>query len=494
MKGERERDMNINGYILREEISCFEGSNLKSPWNCLTLTGCMIWQKQIGLRSCYAYIMYAKELEKLPDSETALTILCIGTPSQKVIEQKNLDLLWTKEFLQPSLLLSMTLNIIKKYRQYTETLSALCSHNQDDTELKEFLLETFHNPLLILGTYQEVLKTCENMDIYRFPCQIQEPGSDFLSRPVQKLFDGIPYFQYHLYRDGRISLRLYIISVIHPITDRDRILLIHTAEYLECWMDQIRFNPYQGLRHFHQSLQQAIQTHSEQAVQPDSRCVREGLEAIGFKVSDTYLCIVLETANGIPADITDILRSDLLTQRGIMLQTENGYLFLVNLNAAACTEQTIINYLEEKCKSSALMYGISTPFQNFYDFPDYSRQAQAAIQIGREINYSKKIYPFWEYALDYIIYEGWDSLPLSVILYGHLKEMIYYDRQHHTQYCATLKTFFQNYMTMAPTAKALNIHISTLKYRLHRIHEMLDLDLNDPTNKMYLQIMMYILD
>ena len=48
-------------------------------------------------------------------------------------------------------------------------------------------------------------------------------------------------------------------------------------------------------------------------------------------------------------------------------------------------------------------------------------------------------------------------------------------------------------MVMSRTASHLGIHISTLKYRVRRIHEMLGLDLNDSYNKMYLQSILFLL-
>ena len=46
---------------------------------------------------------------------------------------------------------------------------------------------------------------------------------------------------------------------------------------------------------------------------------------------------------------------------------------------------------------------------------------------------------------------------------------------------------------MSRTASRLGIHISTLKYRVKRIHEMLGLDLNDSYNKIYLQSILLLL-
>ena len=128
-----------------------------------------------------------------------------------------------------------------------------------------------------------------------------------------------------------------------------------------------------------------------------------------------------------------------------------------------------------------------------YDFPDYCQQALAAIRIGQKINYTERFYLFQEYALDYIIYEGWDTLPFNVALFGPLKNLIDYDKANKAHYCETLKMFFHHNMKMSQTADALGIHISTLKYRINRIRGLLDLDFDQFTSRLYLQLVMDLL-
>ena len=48
-------------------------------------------------------------------------------------------------------------------------------------------------------------------------------------------------------------------------------------------------------------------------------------------------------------------------------------------------------------------------------------------------------------------------------------------------------------MKMSQTADALGIHISTLKYRINRIRGLLDLDLDQFTSRLYLQLVMDLL-
>jgi DNA-binding PucR family transcriptional regulator len=55
--------------------------------------------------------------------------------------------------------------------------------------------------------------------------------------------------------------------------------------------------------------------------------------------------------------------------------------------------------------------------------------------------------------------------------------LVEHDRQHHTSLLPTLRTFFDNRLSAHHTADALFIHRNTLGKRLHRIEELLDVDL-----------------
>ena len=54
-----------------------------------------------------------------------------------------------------------------------------------------------------------------------------------------------------------------------------------------------------------------------------------------------------------------------------------------------------------------------------------------------------------------------------------------YDEQHNTDLLPTLNAYFNNNGNMARTAHVLNIHRNTLVYRLSRITEIIQLDMDD---------------
>ena len=57
-------------------------------------------------------------------------------------------------------------------------------------------------------------------------------------------------------------------------------------------------------------------------------------------------------------------------------------------------------------------------------------------------------------------------------------------------YIDTLKTYLDSNMSIAETARKLNLHRSSLIDRLERIHQVLDCDLKDPEVRLVIKIVL----
>lgn len=503
------KNMKINGYILREELDCCEGANLKSDKKRLSVSNCIIYREHMDLRPYYVYITNVGMLEKLSRPLDMLTVVCIGEPDDRIKLLEYMDLIWVKAYMQPFVVFSQIQKILNKYKEITEQLTLLCRSNHTGEELIRFMVESIKNPVIIFGAFHEVLAVCEEPAHYRFPCQVKGAFSDFVSKEFLHLFDGasqslwekeghgatkegIPFYQYGLYRKDASCLFIFVLGITHPVTECEKLLLIHMAPYLECRVKNRIVYPFQGLYCFHRELRNYYHM-GEWEQEEGHACVINSLKTIGFHMFDSYLCIAVKTIHDGPVSDGDIPKDMKLMRGCVMLMLENEVIFIINLRKMGMNENQAIKKMRTFLNDSVLFCGVSTVFQNFYDFPDYCRQALAAIRIGKKINYADKFYLFQEYALDYIIYEGWEALPYNVALFGQLKYLIDYDKANKVHYCETLKMFFHHDMKMSQTANALGIHISTLKYRINRIRDMLELDFDNFTSRLYLQLVMDLL-
>lgn len=64
-----------------------------------------------------------------------------------------------------------------------------------------------------------------------------------------------------------------------------------------------------------------------------------------------------------------------------------------------------------------------------------------------------------------------------------LRRLKEYDQVHHTDLVETLETYLDKDSNVNEAAKALNVHVNTLGYRMKRISQIAELDLRNPNQK-----------
>lgn len=498
--------MKINSYILADELKGVEKSILKSALLEFFLTGAVIWQQGLPVREYYVYIMQAEELEELPKGHPSLTIVCIGEPKDQPSVCVGADILFVKKYLTPEMLLSMLLKIFEKYRNFESALDKFCREGESFSRLSPVLLSVFDNPILILGQHMEILAAAQDGDECRIPCEYRKDETDFLLPVFEDAFrtalqepdkasfvteSGIPFLAEAVMDEEEMVMGIFLLSVTVPFTAKDRILLWVTGEYLKR-LRRVNFtNRYQGMERMQQAL--SLWTGQGENRLSVRECMSEALARLSWEERDTYICIVLKSAFMGQVRKADIPDYEIFSSYSMIVASGKDIFFICNLTRLPYGMEKIETDLEHRLENSPLFGGISTPFRSFFDYPDYGTQAQAAIRIGSKMDYTRRVSLFRDCALDYIIYEGWKSLPMNILLFGGLKDLLLHDYIHHTGYYRTLEALFENYMVMSRTASSLGIHISTLKYRVKRISEMLGLDLNNTYNKMYLQSILFLL-
>ncbi|GAB6137769.1 PucR family transcriptional regulator [Halanaerobaculum tunisiense] len=81
-----------------------------------------------------------------------------------------------------------------------------------------------------------------------------------------------------------------------------------------------------------------------------------------------------------------------------------------------------------------------------------------------------------------------DNLYLKQFTTEYLAELIKYDQQNNTNWVETLGIFLQEGGAIQQAAERLHIHPNTVRYRIKRMEEMIDLDLHDFENQLNLAI------
>ena len=75
-----------------------------------------------------------------------------------------------------------------------------------------------------------------------------------------------------------------------------------------------------------------------------------------------------------------------------------------------------------------------------------------------------------------------------------LLELKKHDEENETQYMETLRAYLEEHLSATQAARKLFIHRSTFLYRLDRIKEILQFDLDDPEEIFYLELSFRLLE
>ena len=120
----------------------------------------------------------------------------------------------------------------------------------------------------------------------------------------------------------------------------------------------------------------------------------------------------------------------------------------------------------------SLKAGYSLEFSHLSGIDNALLQAEYALEksTGR-ITYFSDVYR--EYFTDFLSVH----LDAEAFLYPKVRQIIAYDDMYHTEYCRTLKAYYEQGCSKERTARALDVHLNTVKYRISQIEKLFAVDM-----------------
>ena len=133
----------------------------------------------------------------------------------------------------------------------------------------------------------------------------------------------------------------------------------------------------------------------------------------------------------------------------------------------------------------SLNIGVSAPFHGLKKLSIYHDQARLALEIGSKGK--KGIHEIKDYYIRYFSHVLREGLTVE-LTHPLLTALRQFDAANNARLYDTLRQYLIHERRHDLTAAALGIHVNTLKYRLGKIHDLGEIDLNDPNTRMHLLI------
>lgn len=150
--------------------------------------------------------------------------------------------------------------------------------------------------------------------------------------------------------------------------------------------------------------------------------------------------------------------------------------------------QAEFNLVEPKISCSI---GIGRYYKELLDLKYSYEQALKAIEIGRAIKGKGSVTNFEDLGIYRLIYHS-DQEETTGFLNDIFMPLQKYDQLHHTELVPTLEVFFKCNGNLSRMAREMYTHYNTVVYRLDRIKELTGIDLDDPEQRLNLQVALKI--
>ena len=220
------------------------------------------------------------------------------------------------------------------------------------------------------------------------------------------------------------------------------------------------------------------------------------LDSVGWNASDNCCCIVLYepyNRSNSKSLATFCLKVEKQFKSCVAFTYGDQAVVVVNLTKSACTPRDIPNRIGILIREGLLKAGISFKYWIFEATPIYYRQACSAYEMGELYNPSNWCYMFEEVALRYFMHYGSSVIPPRHLCHPALVELHRYDQANGTDLRRTLETYVANNCNAVTAANLLYIHRNTFYQRMARIQELLNLNLENPDVRLYLQLSTYLI-
>lgn len=133
--------------------------------------------------------------------------------------------------------------------------------------------------------------------------------------------------------------------------------------------------------------------------------------------------------------------------------------------------------------------GVSMVLTDPFSIPSGKRQARFA--LSKSEGHSGAFF-CEDYAFPYLIEQLSRTDAAADFIHPALAVLEKYDKRKGMQLTETLAAYLDNRRSIEETSKYMNIHKSTLKYRIKRIEELTDIDFDDPGQMRYLTLSLWL--
>lgn len=328
------------------------------------------------------------------------------------------------------------------------------------------------NALLQNETYREMADTHETV---MFPAYIS--GCRSMNR---NLFMDEKATHRLILTECRVEITQGVICVLDILSEKLEFLLAHEEEETDPDRD------------IEQIFVRVLSDRTADYMQ-----ISRELSELGWGGNHEYMCLILQITylnqqNLSTKAICRYIKKKLGDSVSFLYQDEIVVFF--DLTRLGMNQEEVAGKLVYFIRDTYLKAGYSRVMTGHMNLRRQYVQAKTALDVGSRKKPYLWIHYFSQVAMTYILEQATKRLPGTMICHEGLLELKKHDEENQTKYMETLRVYLEQHLSATQAARELFIHRSTFLYRLDRIREILQSDLDDPEEIFYLELSFRLLE
>ena len=213
----------------------------------------------------------------------------------------------------------------------------------------------------------------------------------------------------------------------------------------------------------------------------DSNVIRSRIEVLDRKFCKYYCIVSMVCTRPHNSEIFTHRQMDNLRKlypNSMSVVYQDKIILFINQDNPIVYSENLTSPLAEFAALNKMKVGMSQPFSDIVQIPDFYKQAVDSIKYGERLHPDHFIYYSQEYCAQYL-FDKCSYRELENYIHHHIRYLSNYDETYHTELIATIRSFLLCNRNATKTAEYLHIHRSTLFYRIKKIEELLDASMND---------------
>jgi len=411
-------------------------------------------------------------------------------------------------------ILDQVLEIFSDFQDWENTIDLLVYQGASLQELCELSARLLKKPVCFHDGWFVMMAMSANVPKFMEPEYLMSSARGFVPRAILEDFqDDSDYLETYDHHDAQIWVtpdghyktlyvnlwdgavymgRMLVMEMDRRFLHRDYLL----AEILAQRAVLLLRRKQPGDGEIHQNMDDIVFS-LLQGRQTDSSDLSHLLNMLHWTNADRFLCLRLRPQQGSnPVMMEHMLHSDLFRHfsGSYILLSNQEQCVILNLSRTQLTVSQVHYLLAPLCRDYCLYAGISSPVSGIRDLCAAYYQAGIAVDQAFLLRNEKWIQVFSDCVLDHVSRNLPSPLTPSHLVSPELISLMEHDREKGTAYFETLREFLLLERDIPKTSEALIIHRSTLLYRLKKIRSLIHTDLEDPWQRLYLMLSLWILE